>query len=206
MYSDREDRRLPRDDRRAQGSRRDGLGPRARHDESHTGGRRQRSPSPKWTHDMYQGGQAFVREARGEGTPYGTLRDDRPDRNDNAQHGNAQSGLARDDLDPYASVRRSKAYDADEREHSRRIGDNWPVSSGRGVASTGASAPADRYSRRSRSRSRSRERGRRERSRSPRPSHDEYEWKSKAGGVAIFVRKEDTERTRRDDQSGTEKR
>lgn len=74
-----------------------------------------------------------------------------------------------DGFDPYSSVRRSKAYDDDE-----------PAGAGSGAgAAGGIGTDTDR----------DRAQQYPARSRSPRPGHDEYEWKSKAGGVAIFVKK-----------------
>ena len=73
----------------------------------------------------------------------------------------------RDD-DLYSSVRRSKAYDSENTAGPARSG-NQQQAAEPSTSVTGTN------------------RGR-HRSASPRPSHDQFEWKSRAGGVAIFVR------------------
>jgi hypothetical protein len=77
-------------------------------------------------------------------------------------------------FDPYGQVRVSKAYSNDApvalagaRGERERREAGRAASAGLGY---GGSAVGDR------------------RSSSPRPSHDAYEWKSRAGGVAVFVR------------------
>lgn len=95
-------------------------------------------------------------------------------------------------FDPYSTVRRSKAYDDDDDNVASKAGgkgsksslrderneQQWPVGNGLGKFVLASSASGRDSDRRQRSRSRS-----------PRPSHDDYEWKSKAGGVAIFTKK-----------------
>lgn len=72
--------------------------------------------------------------------------------------------------DPYSHTRVSRAYEDDEVPPSSRLRggtrDREPAPSG--------GRPHATY---------------RERSASPRPSHDEYVWRSKAGGVAIFEKR-----------------
>lgn len=115
-----------------------------------------------WRHDMFDG-------------------PDRDGVSGSGSTGNQRRGPAVDDedrepFDPYAVVRRSKAYEPDP-----------PVikpaaASSASVAMPGATGTAALSFLGDESRIRAR-------SRSPRPSHDDYQWKSLAGGVAIFVKK-----------------
>ena len=77
-------------------------------------------------------------------------------------------------FNPYNVIRKSKAYDPAPPPANHSITGR---DTGRSAPATSLNAPTDEH---------------RARSRSPRPSHDDYEWKSLAGGVAIFVKSKKT--------------
>jgi hypothetical protein len=122
------------------------------------GASQRKSRSPQWHHDMYEGPRDG---ARGTG---GVRECDRrvADKEDSAH------------FDPYAVVRRSRAYDPDPVPGPRAPPESAVGTEGRRIIGDGdVPIGYDRH----------------RRSSSPRPSHDAYEWKSLAGGVAIFVKK-----------------
>ena len=114
-----------------------------------------------WRHDMFDGPNRDGVSGSGS--------------TGNQRRGPGVDDEDREPFDPYAVVRRSKAYEPDPPVMK-------PAATSASVAMPSATGSAVLPFLGDESRIRAR-------SRSPRPSHDDYQWKSLAGGVAIFVKK-----------------
>lgn len=144
--------------------------------------RESRGDDPRWKRSPSPGGRSHLSSlhARSALQPDGgrSWRHDMFEGPAQVIAGRSDSSFAADDdalpFDPYAVVRQSKAYLPDL--PAPRMPDH--PTAGRAFHA-GAASDRDTFA----------QTGFRARSRSPRPSHDDYEWKSLAGGVAIFVKK-----------------